>query len=133
VQDVRVLADPATGRVRLGIELASDLPAEREIGVRTAIHERSGSVVAEAVARRLVGPSSASLSLTLTVPQPGWWSPESPETYQWRVSLNACGDDDGLNDAVGGHFGFRTVELCDGLFHLNGQPCRLKGALLQPT
>jgi hypothetical protein len=36
-------------------------------------------------------------------------------------------------DVAGGTLGFRTCELRDGRFHLNGEPRYLKGGLLQPT
>jgi hypothetical protein len=67
------------------------------------------------------------------VPTPGAhpWSPESPNIYTWNVQVDVPGEPG--NDAIVGQLGFRTCELRDGVFYLNGEPRFLKGALLQPT
>ena len=56
---------------------------------------------------------------------------------RWRSSLPSVREEIGAAESMRGStwswFGFRTCELRDGIFYLNGEPRYLKGALLQPT
>jgi hypothetical protein len=69
--------------------------------------------------------------VTIDLPSPRPWSPESPRLYEWDVGVRLAGGP--WTDSAKGSLGFRTAEWRDGVFYLNGEPRYLKGALLQPT
>lgn len=59
------------------------------------------------------------------VPNPGKWTAETPNLYTLILSVY---DDDGLCcESVSCKIGFRTSEIRDGLFLVNGVPIRIKG------
>ncbi|MCC6177500.1 MAG: hypothetical protein IT305_19550 [Chloroflexi bacterium] len=124
-----------------GVEsLATPTPATPTLVTPALSHPRGGSntpsafddaspiATAETVVE--VGLDGALVDLSVPVPRPSPWSPESPVLYRWRVRLQtAAGDAHERSGALG----FRTCELHDGVFSLNGRPRHLKGVLLQPT
>lgn len=54
------------------------------------------------------------------------WSAESPNLYTLAIDL--IGADGTVTETVGCEVGFRTSEIRDGLYLLNGQPIKIKGA-----
>ena len=83
-----------------------------------------GEVVARAEERTAV----ATAWLSLSIPYPKLWSPESPHLYDLRIRLF---DGDKLLDEVTSYAGMRTVEIRNGRVLLNGKPTYLKMILDQ--
>jgi hypothetical protein len=69
------------------------------------------------------------VSLTVTVPEPTWWTPETPQLYTATVSLGdvTSGDQDAQNI----RFGFRHIAINGGQLLLNGEPIYMLAALDQ--
>lgn len=57
------------------------------------------------------------------------WTSETPKLYTAVIRLRDESMD--VVDVVGARFGFRTVEILDGLLTVNGSPITLKGMLLK--
>ncbi|MDN4524162.1 glycoside hydrolase family 2 TIM barrel-domain containing protein [Fictibacillus fluitans] len=67
----------------------------------------------------------ARLSISLPVENPEKWSAESPYLYHLLMTLK---DEQGNTiEVISSKTGFRSVELKDGLFLVNGVPIKLKG------
>lgn len=86
------------------------------------------------------------VKVSLQVPEPLLWSPETPHLYALRVQLASQEQPRGeeevtaygylplpLYDEVTVRFGFREFTVREGDFYLNGQRIILKGTLLQPN
>jgi hypothetical protein len=67
-------------------------------------------------------------SLTLSVPDPTYWTPDRPELYDLTVELRADGD---VVDRYNDYFGMRSVSADDKRLYLNGEPLYVRGALDQ--
>ena len=68
------------------------------------------------------------VTVTIDVEEPSPWSPDSPQLYEARVTLNS---EQEVMDSLSLRFGFREVEVKEGRLYLNGEPIYLKGALVQ--
>jgi beta-galactosidase/beta-glucuronidase len=74
-------------------------------------------------------PQADGVPLSLDVPDPKPWSPESPHLYDLRLELlDANGK---AIDTVGSYAGLRKVHLENGRFHLNNRPIFLRLVLDQ--
>ena len=62
---------------------------------------------------------------SVTVPDPMLWTAETPNLYTLRVQASGKA---GVTDHAALQFGFRDVEIRDGLLLVNGQPVLIKGA-----
>ncbi len=84
------------------------------------------------------GDTSVSLEGELVLPDPRWWSPESPALYELEIVAIEGGVASGEPSTLklGGRpsrsFGLRTFEFRDGDVFLNGERRRLHGVLYQP-
>lgn len=72
--------------------------------------------------------SAAYARIFMKIESPRHWSPDDPHLYDLRLRLY---DGDGLVDDVQSYFGMRSVEIRNGQFILNGEPCYLKMVLDQ--
>jgi hypothetical protein len=85
--------------------------------------------------QRQLGAGSQQLALSISIPDPQLWSPESPYLYDFVAELEAAAGDPA--DRVQSYFGMRTVERgqWNGRDYeyilLNGEPVYLRGALDQ--
>src|SRR6185503_1282349 len=69
--------------------------------------------------------SSAEVKIDIMITDPKLWHFDHPNLYRWSVSLlDADGQVLHTNEVT---IGFRSVELKDGYFYLNGEPVRLVG------
>ncbi len=66
--------------------------------------------------------------LFLQIPEAKSWSPDSPHLYDLRVRLFDKGE---LVDDITSYFGMRSVDIRDGKFFLNNEPCYMKMVLDQ--
>ncbi|MEM9352101.1 MAG: glycoside hydrolase family 2 TIM barrel-domain containing protein [Planctomycetota bacterium] len=98
----------------------------RRCEVDIELLDEAGSAVA--AARGVVdaaGGAETSLKLEQQIPNPRQWSAEQPNLYQLVLTLK-----DAEGKTLESHrcdVGFRSVEIKDGLLHMNGQPVTLKG------
>jgi hypothetical protein len=70
------------------------------------------------------------LTLDVDVDSPSLWSPENPSLYPMQLTLRAQNQ---TVDEYTEQVGFRTVELRDGTFFLNGGPYWFGGANMPPS
>jgi len=122
VRDWTVRADPATGEVALQVcvdgstadlQLAAEVAATGEpaVGAKTAVSADKPTV------------------LSLRVPNPAAWRPETPALYDLDLRLtNREGQE---VDRVRSYLGFRRIEIRNGEYLLNGKPFFLVSALDQ--
>jgi hypothetical protein len=74
-------------------------------------------------------PQADGVPLTINVPDPRPWSPQSPHLYDLRLELlDAKG---AVIDRIGSYAGLRKVHLENGRFHLNNRPIFLRLVLDQ--
>lgn len=91
-----------------------------------ALLDGAGREVARAAARAEIAPGgTAEATLSLTVAEPQKWTAETPNLYTVMVHLS---DPSGaLLEVAPVRVGFRTVEIKDGVFCVNGRPIKVKG------
>jgi hypothetical protein len=124
--DVRVVPDLCGQRLTCRLTFASDLPEPARVNVFTWMQgERRTHALT-------VPPTGQTATLTHPVRAITRWTPEAPTLYEFKVSF-FLDEVTSPTETVNKLIGFRTVELRDGVLHLNGQPRYVKGALLQPT
>lgn len=72
---------------------------------------------------------AAELSHTISKLKPALWSPVSPTLYNLEVTASRGGQKLATRTV---RFGFRSFEIRDGQFHLNGHPIFLRGVAINP-
>lgn len=72
--------------------------------------------------------SDGTAEITLEIPDPDYWTPETPVLYDLRVTL---ADDEDILDTYETYFGMRSVDYEDGKLFLNGEEFTMRGALDQ--
>ncbi|MFQ5809093.1 MAG: glycoside hydrolase family 2 protein, partial [Armatimonadota bacterium] len=111
-----------------GVEVELELPGEPtcdELTVRVEVRERdaTGLVVGEATPSFPEAAFVTRLTFPLSIANPKHWSPEEPNLYLLRASVEA-----GSRRDVGEvTFGLRALTLSDNRFCLNGEPYFIKG------
>ena len=123
IEDVFVSPDP--DRVEVTVELTgpAGVPVTGTLGVTAAGLEAARPVTVHAVGRTVVriglGPSDA---------EP--WSPDDPVLHTAEVTFSADATPD-VPASWSGRFGLRTIRTEAGRLLLNGEPLRLRSALVQ--
>jgi hypothetical protein len=107
--DLDLRSDAATGR----LAVAADVCGETSDAMLELRVSREGRAVAAAA-----GPAGA--PVTLDVPEASLWSPAAPTLYDLELVLRA--PDGETLDRVHTYTGFRSVEVRDGRWLLNGDP-----------
>jgi beta-galactosidase len=117
---VRVEVAPGAGEDFTGVEL-------RAIITRVG----SGQSLWEGALGRAAAGAFEGVPFTNTVSglKPELWSPASPVLYKLEVSAAKDGQVLGTKSV---RIGFRTFEIRDGQFHLNGRPLFLRGIAINP-
>jgi hypothetical protein len=139
IADVRAFGDLPGEGADFTVTLASNLATTERVRVVVQVRDRrlnsdlnpDHGIVGEASETVAVGSEGGAVSTRVAVPAPRPWSPESPTTYTWQVTIE--GADGEWTDSVIGRVGLRTCEWRDGVFYLNDEPRSLKGVLYQPT
>ena len=93
-----------------------------------ALYDSSGSpspILADTAVYLPADAEDDTLYFERLLPYPRIWSAETPELY--RVVLTLAREDGNPVEAVGCLTGFRTTEVKDGLFLVNGKPVLIKG------
>ncbi len=127
LERVRVLAEPAGGRVNLSVRIHNGRGAPVAAGVAVELRDPAGAVCG----RLRAGPvpvaagGEAEAALEGTVSGAQSWSPETPVLYTAAVALETESGD--AVDRAETRFGFRTIAAREGQLLLNGKPIRLFG------
>lgn len=121
VDGIRVTPDLETDTARVEI----DVDGVDEAGVEaTVVVTRDGEQVAiESGAIDTDG----TVTVAVSIPDPDYWTPETPVLYDVRVDLGR----DSVVDQYEDYFGMRSIEARDGQVYLNGEPYAIRGALDQ--
>ncbi|MEF8824816.1 MAG: sugar-binding domain-containing protein [Halapricum sp.] len=120
VNDLRVTPDLDSGTADVAISVSRDT---RSFTATVRI-SRDGSVVSETSATVQDGTVEESVS----IPDPDYWTPETPDLYDIEVTLS---DGEDALDSYETYFGMRSVAYDDGQLYLNGEPFEMRGALDQ--
>jgi beta-galactosidase len=116
------------GRLDLTVDLLNGAPDRRAgaLAVRYLLYDKAGRRVLEG--RRpagLDGRERASVEFAETVGSPHPWTAETPYLYTLVVEL--VGPEGKCREALRQRIGFRTAEIRNGRFLINGVPVLLKG------
>ena len=120
VVDVRATPDLERAEVELDVTVEGDIEGDP---VRATVTD-DGGPVADGTATVKDG----SATITLSIPDPDRWTPESPTLYDFEVSLESDGE---AVDTYEDYFGMRSIGVRDGDLWLNGEPFQMRGALDQ--
>jgi beta-galactosidase len=92
---------------------------------------KAGRTVWEGTLGRSAADSHGVVSISNVIPrlQAESWSPVSPALYHLEVSARRDGQTVATKRV---RFGFRTMEIRNGQFHLNGRPIFLRGVAINP-
>jgi hypothetical protein len=126
VDDVFVNGDPDDLCVDITLRNVSDEPVTARLGVRAVgrVHDETVAVAARSDARRTVrfGPSDATR-----------WSPAAPALHRALVDVVVGGNGNGgeVSDQRSVRFGLRTLRVDGTKLLVNGEPYRMKSALVQ--
>ncbi len=117
---VRIEVAPRAGEDFAGVEFGAVIT-----------HAGNGRLLWEGPLGQVARRASKGASFTKTVPslKPELWRPDSPVLYSLRVTAAKAGKTLGAK-AV--RIGFRSFEIRDGQFHLNGRPVFLRGIAINP-
>lgn len=111
-------AEYKDGEFKLDVEVNGNIAKGQD--VKYTLYDAAGAVVAQdmkAAASRLA------FAKTITGVKP--WTSETPNLYTLLVDyVDASGN---VTETVGCNVGFRTSEVKNGLYLLNGQPIKIKG------
>lgn len=121
LDQVRIITDIHSGTASVSIRLAGDISAAS--GSLNVVIEGIDDATAEVA----LIPGQQDYTLSVTVPNPTWWTPDSPQLYSAVVSL----DGDVRQDQQTIRFGFREFVVEGGQLLLNGEPIYLLAALDQ--
>ena len=120
-------ADSAKVAASITINNTSDHAFDGTIQADLLDDETGQSVLTSVVSApvTLIGNNSTEVPVDVTIDSPKLWHFDHPNLYRWSVSLlDANGQVLHTNEVM---IGFRSVELKEGYFYLNGEPVRLVG------
>jgi hypothetical protein len=121
VDDVFVNGDPEDLRVAVTVANRSDGSVQCRLGVRAV-----AQVCEEPVE---LGPGQSAVhEVEIGPSQAAWWSPSSPVLHDALVDVVADGE---VSDSAAVRFGLRTVRVEGNRLLVNGEPYRMKSALVQ--
>lgn len=121
IRDWTLVGDPDTGEVRIDAVMDG---TDKDLQL-TAIAGLDGKEAASQSVKVVDGKAR----ISLTIPDPQAWSPDSPTLYDLDLKLqNASGND---IDSVCSYFGLRSITTKDGMVQLNGKSFFIISALDQ--
>ncbi|AHG01687.1 beta-galactosidase (plasmid) [Halostagnicola larsenii XH-48] len=125
VDRIRVTPDLETDTAHVEITVDGlDGASGESIDATVAVARDGDQIAVESAAIDANGAGAA----TVPIPDPDYWTPETPVCYDVRVDLEA---DESVVDRYEDYFGMRSVEARDGRVYLNGEPYFIRGALEQ--
>lgn len=136
IEDYKITALPDLHRG--GGEVTADIRISRRPGfadcrVRLSVVDMAGQVLAQgegpvmesAQYRTDCLPTANTGRVTLELPEVRLWTPETPALY--RAVITLIGPDGAECDWESGRFGFKKIEVVDGVVLLNGQRLLIRG------
>ena len=104
-----------------------DLSTIEGLIVQTTIKDPEGKIVASESSDlfKVEKDSEERVKMTLAVENPLKWTAETPNLYQVGIELKTASGEPLQAFVV--NTGFRTIEIKEGLFLVNGQPVKIKG------
>jgi len=125
VTTTQITAENAAAKFEISIDNDSD--AKSTVEVRVAVESPKGKIFESDGKKLAIAPnSSGGTSLSLEIPKPALWSPETPNLYSAKITVL-----DSNNDALDEYpvtFGIRKAEFTPrGGFKLNGKRVEIKG------
>jgi hypothetical protein len=109
--------------VRVGVQVRNNGPS-RTIAPQGALINGSTSIPIEFPGQSIAQGETASISTTVTVPNPALWSPGRPNLYDLQLSV-------GQESTYSARVGLRQLTWRAGRVYLNGRRLLLHGASLQ--
>lgn len=116
----------ADGNLELNIEIAQSKPTKHcKLAIRLYDAANPGVMIFEEFINLSENRINQELKYKKTLNNIKKWSAETPDLYTLTLTLY----DEEMNtlESVGNKIGFRTTEVKNGLFLLNGKPIKLKG------
>ena len=111
--------------VKLDIALKNETEAPHTVNVCVALEKDGSRAGTGNMEVTLPAGESRTVSLPIKVSQPQCWSPDAPELYQAKLTIEENGQ---VTDAVSETFGIRTFRYsAEEGFVLNGKPLLLNG------
>ena len=130
IKDVFIEPKISDNSARFQIELdhtgIKDLRAEIEISISEVTNSAEPMVAARESWQLHSGKNGRSLKLT--IPNPGYWSPENPHLYRAEVRVKYEGK---LSDSWQSRFGMRELTIKDKDFYLNGKRIYVKASFFE--
>ena len=115
-----------TATVKIKGSLTNQASATPTVALLAEIRDRTGEVVARQRTRLRLKEETIPFELSLQLPDPQLWSPDSPYLYTVELTLESKGT---IVDEAWSNFGVRTFRFdADNGFFLNGKPLKLIGA-----
>jgi len=112
--------------VRVATEIQNETDRPSRLAIETVLLDPDSREVARADATSVIAAHAAAVApLSLEVPHPRAWSPESPALYRVVTRLRADG---GVTDEIAAPVGMRTIRVsAERGLELNGRPLKLNG------
>lgn len=112
----------------LHVELVNASEKEADVVVEASLTDNNGSIVASSHQSISMGIDPVRVSFSDVIPDVRQWSAENPNLYELIIKLK---DNNGsILEVLRQDVGFRSIEIKDGLFLVNGQYVYLKGVNL---
>jgi len=114
------------GELNLSIDVANKGSKAQTLKIKTQLFDSQGTIVANSDQSVIVlAQDSETVSQRFKIKDVEAWSAETPNLYQLAITTEY---EDGSNqEFIGEQIGFRSVELKDGQFLVNGKAILLKG------
>ena len=122
------ISDERAG-VKLSVCLKNNLKTESEYLLAAKIKNPGGKIVAETKqSGHIVENGKDSVEISISIPQPEFWSPDYPNVYTAEFTIMIQGQIRDVDQVI---FGIRSIEYSvDNGFLLNGEPLLLKGGCM---
>ena len=124
VSDVKITPDLDDDTANMEFTTVAERHAPDDLAATVRV-ERDGDPIAEASCQ--VDPDTPT-SVSVSIPNADYWSPDQPALYDVEVELSTDGD---TVDSYDDYFGMREIERENGELYLNGEPLYVRGALDQ--
>jgi hypothetical protein len=113
-----------TAIVRVSVQVRNDGASGRAIVPAGSLSRGAQTIALSFPEQRLAHGQSATVSTSVTVPEPALWSPASPSLYQLTLAV-------GHESSYSARVGLRQIAWHGGRVYLNGQRLQLHGASIQ--
>jgi len=114
------------GQLELTIDIKNNDKLAQTVMVKARLDDANGNVVVQRQqSAEVTAGGNKLITESITVEDVAAWSAEEPNLYHLTISTESGGT--APVQHIGEHIGFRSVELSDGQFWVNGKPILFKG------